>query len=322
MACSGHIEELPVLAIVVPSYNEEPVLRETARKLIALLEELKAQSKISGGSFLYFVDDGSTDATWEIIQELHKGDRRIKGLKLARNAGHQNALLAGLLTARDRADYVVTIDADLQDDISVIKIMMDEAAAGKEIVYGVRRERKSDTMFKKLTALFFYRVMGLLGTKIIYNHADFRLCSKRVLQELADFHEVNLFLRGIFPLLGFPSAHVYYDRSERTAGETKYPLRKMASFALEGITSFSVTPMRVVSVVGMIVFIISFILGVWVLVSRITGRVVPGWASTVLPIYFLGGIQLLSIGIIGEYLGKIYNEVKARPRFIREKELF
>ncbi|MDH4231630.1 MAG: glycosyltransferase family 2 protein [Nitrospirota bacterium] len=322
MQMNSQSEKLPLLAVVVPCYNEEPVIKNTAGRLLEVLDDLKSKSFIHPSSFLYFVDDGSKDGTWEIIASLHRAENSIKGLKLSRNAGHQNAVLAGLLNVKNRVDCVVTLDADLQDDISVIKTMVEDFLAGKEIIYGVRKERKSDTILKKITALFFYRFMRFMGADIVFNHADFRLCSKRVLDELADFREVNLFLRGIFPLLGFESSIVYYDRSERLAGKSKYPFRKMLSFAFEGITSFSVAPMRFVSVVGFLVFVASLLLSVWALVSALTGKVIPGWASTVIPIYFIGGVQLLSIGLIGEYIGKIYKEVKARPRFIKEKELF
>lgn len=322
METNGQSQKKPLLTIVVPCFNEELVVEETARRLNEVLLRLIAGSKIDSRSFLYFVDDGSRDSTWGIISRLHAADTRIKGLKLSRNAGHQNALLAGLLSVKNRADCVVTIDADLQDDVSVIGVMVDEFQAGNEIVYGVRKERKNDTPLKRGTALFFYRLMQLMGAEIILNHADFRLCGKKALDELTEFREVNLFLRGIFPLLGFSSSRVYYDRKERLAGKTKYPLRKMLGFAFEGITSFSVTPMRIVSITGFLVFLASFILGIWALISTFVMKVVPGWASTVIPIYLIGGIQLLSIGLIGEYVGKIYKEVKARPRFIRDKELF
>jgi len=312
----------PVLAVVVPAYNEEPVLEETAAKLVSTLDELRAKSKIHPSSFIYFVDDGSRDRTWEIIENLHRAKGVVKGLRLSRNAGHQNALLAGLLEVRNRMDCVVTIDADLQDDLSIIESMVDHFSAGHDIVYGVRKERNEDSFFKKYTALFFYRLMQWMGVELIYNHADYRLASRRVIDCLSDFREVNLFLRGIFPLIGFSSAEVYYDRKKRLAGESKYSFRKMISFALNGITSFSVTPLRVVTITGFLISFVTLLMSIWVLLGFLRGMTVPGWASTVLPFYLLGGFQILSIGLIGEYIGKIYKEVKARPRFIKETELF
>lgn len=311
-----------VLAIVVPCYNEETVIEKTAQSLMAVLDDLKSQKIIDPSSFIYFVDDGSKDKTWDIIVKLHDTHATIKGLKLSKNVGHQHALFAGMLGVKDRVDCVITIDADLQDDVSVIKSMVDKFSNGCEIVYGVRKERKSDTFFKKYTALFFYKLMHLMGVDLVYNHADYRLASKRVIEELSQFREVNLFLRGVFTCIGFNTAKVFYNRNKRLAGETKYPLKKMILFALEGITSFSVAPMRLVTLAGAVVFILSLFMSFWTFITVFTANVVPGWASTVIPIYFLGGIQLLSIGIIGEYIGKIYKEVKARPRFIKEREIF
>lgn len=317
-----HVALPPVLAVVIPCYNEEDALEITAGKLTALVNDLKAKRVIHPSSFVYFVDDGSGDRSWELITRLHNADNTIKGLKLSKNSGHQNAIFAGLMAVKDRVDYAITIDADLQDDISVIRTMIDKIADGSEIVYAVRRERPSDTIFKKYTALFFYKLMKLMGVDIVYNHADYRLASRRVLDELSNFREVNLFLRGIFPLLGFKNSEVHYDRQERFAGKSKYPLQKMILFALEGITSFSIAPVRIVTIAGFIVSIFSLFVSLWALLSFFAGKAIPGWASTVMPIYFLGGIQLLGIGILGEYIGKIYKEVKARPRFIKEVEIF
>jgi len=311
----------PTLAIVVPCYNEEPVVEETAAALLGVLGEMRERGKIDAGSFLYFVDDGSRDRTWELVAALHGKDRTVGGLRLSRNVGHQNALIAGLLRVAERAECTISIDADLQDDVAAIPEMVDRYREGADIVYGVRRERDSDTAFKKWTAGLFYRLMRMLGAEMVPHHADFRLLSKRALRALSEFRESNLFLRGIVPLLGFQAGTVVYDRRARSAGETKYPLRKMLSLAWEGITSFSVIPLRIVSAVGIAISLMCLILSAWVLWSVFAGRVVPGWASTVLPIYFLGGVQLLGIGLIGEYVGKVYKEVKRRPRFIMEEEL-
>jgi glycosyltransferase involved in cell wall biosynthesis len=311
----------PILAIIVPCYNEEPVIEETAQRLMAVMDNLKSQSKIAPSSFIYFVDDGSKDNTWSNIVKLHNNNKAIKGLKLSKNVGHQNAILAGLVNVKGQVDCAITIDADLQDDVSAIEKMVENFSQGYEIVYGVRKERKTDSIFKRFTALLFYKFIKLIGADLVYNHADYRLTSRRVIEELSQFREVNLFLRGIFPLMGFKSINVYYDRGERLAGVSKYPLKKMLAFALEGITSFSVTPLRLVTLTGAIVFVFSLALSIWAFIMVFTGNVVPGWASTVIPIYFLGGIQLLSIGLIGEYIGKIYKEVKVRPKFIKDKEL-
>jgi polyisoprenyl-phosphate glycosyltransferase len=315
--------EPPVLAIVAPCYNEAPVIRETASSLIAVLDDLVAQGKIDAGSYIYFVNDGSADDTWNLIEGLHDSNERIKGLKLSRNFGHQNALLAGLMSVKDRCNCAISIDADLQDDVSAIEGFIDRYRQGYEIVYGVRRQRTKDTLFKKYTALIFYKIIKSVGVQVIYNHADFRLASNQVLNALASFKEFNLFLRGLFPLLGFKSTSVYYDRGERFAGESKYPFKKMMSFALEGITSFSIVPLRIVTAFGFIVFLLSLVMSINILFETIVRQnTVPGWASTVLPIYFIGGIQLLSIGLLGEYIGKIYKEVKSRPRYIMETEIF
>lgn len=306
------------LGIVVPCYNEQDVLRETSVRLLAVLDRLTAAGKIDAASRIFFIDDGSRDRTWPLIEALGAEDARIGGIKLSRNRGHQNALLAGLFTAG--GDALVSIDADLQDDVDVIEQMVDEHLGGADVVYGARRRRDTDTAFKRMTAKLFYRVMRLLGGELIDNHADFRFMSRRAIEALKDFKEVNLVLRGLVPLIGFPSAIVYYDRVERAAGYSKYPLRRMISLALEGITSFSVGPLRLISVIGTIVFALSMLMsGYIVAVKLFSGRAIPGWASTVLPVYLLGGIQILCIGVIGEYIGKIYKEAKARPRYIIEK---
>lgn len=306
------------LGIVVPCYNEQAVLPETCARLLSLLEMLRQKGKVSGESKLWFVDDGSQDETWRMLESMARRDGRVKAIKLSRNRGHQNALLAGLLTAE--GDVLVSIDADLQDDIAVLEDMLDKFGGGSEIVYGVRKSRNTDSFAKRLTAVAFYRLMHLLGARSIFNHADYRLMSRRAIEALREFREVNLFLRGIVPLIGLNSAVVYYDRHERFAGETKYPLRKMVGLALNAITSFSVTPLRIITAIGFLIFAGSMVTSAWVLWVRIfSDTAVPGWASTVLPMYFLGGIQIPCLGVIGEYLGKLYSETKARPRYIVER---
>ena len=308
------------LAIVLPSYNEEEVLNETSSRLLKLFEKLIANKKIDNTSRICFVDDGSKDKTWNIIEELSEKYLHVSGIKLSRNRGHQNALLAGLFTVE--GDIVISIDADLQDDIEIIEEMIDSYNDNNDIVYAVRKERTTDTAFKRATAEGFYKLMHLMGVDIVFNHADYRLMSRRAVEELKFFKEVNLFLRAMVPLVGFKSANVYYDRAERFAGESKYPLKKMLSFAWDGITSFSVMPLRFITATGFLIFIATLIMSSWVLgVKLFSAEAVPGWASTVLPIYFIGGIQLLSIGIVGEYIGKIYMETKERPRYIIEKIL-
>lgn len=306
------------LYIVVPCYNEEPVLDDTAKKLSALLDDMEKTSLVSPESRVLWVDDGSRDRTWEIISRLTDENPRFEGLKLAHNAGHQNALWAGMTACREEADAVVTIDADLQDDIQAMKKFMEEYCAGADIVYGVRSRREKDTFFKRFTAEFFYRMMAKLGVETVYNHADYRLISRRALKELLKFEEVNLFLRGMVPTLGFKTARVYYERGERLAGESKYPLIKMLNFAVQGITSFSVKPIRLIAVLGGLFALFAVIMGVYALVSLIAGRAVPGWTSTIASIWLIGGVQLIALGLIGEYIGKIYMEVKRRPRFIVE----
>ncbi|MEW6166203.1 MAG: glycosyltransferase family 2 protein [Pseudomonadota bacterium] len=305
------------LAIVIPCYNEEAVLEETIRQVAAVLDDLLAAGKIDASSRMYLVDDGSRDRTWAIIEQACGSNRWVAGIKLARNHGHQNALLAGLFTAK--GDAVISLDADLQDDVNAIREMVDCYLGGADIVYGVRRRRDVDSLFKRTTARWFYRAMHALGVDLVGEHADYRLLSRRVIEHLKAFREVNLFLRGIIPLIGFSSAQVYYDRAERHAGTSKYPLRKMLGFALNGLTSFSNFPLRMITALGFVVFVFAVIASAWILyVALFTDRAVPGWASTALPMYLLGGVQLLCLGVIGEYIGKIYSEVKARPRFIVE----
>ena len=308
------------LGIVVPCYNEEEVLPETARRMLALHSGLVSADRIDADSKIFFVDDGSNDRTWSIIEELSQQHANIAGIKLARNCGHQHALLAGLYTAE--GDALVSIDADLQDDVSVIETMVEDFHNGVHIVYGVRKQRDSDSFLKRVTAQTFYRLMKLLGAESIYNHADYRLMSRRAIEELKQFKEVNLFLRGLVPLIGFNSSIAYYDRAERFAGESKYPLKKMIALALDAITSFSIVPLRLITLTGFLVFFATILIMIWVFYVRLfTTSAVPGWASTVLPIYFISGIQILCIGVIGEYLGKIYSEVKQRPRYIIEKQV-
>lgn len=311
---------LPRLTIVVPCYDEEEALPATALRLIALLERLRKDGRIAVNSRITFIDDGSRDRTWQLIEALSRQDGRIGGIKLSRNRGHQNALLAGLFTAD--GDVLVSVDADLQDDIEIIEDMLKQHAQGAHVVYGVRDNRASDGLFKRASAQGFYRMIRALGVESVYNHADFRLLSRRAVDALKDFGEVNLFLRGIVPLIGFSSSVVYYTRTERVAGVSKYPLRKMLGLALDAVTSFSVVPLRMISALGFIVFLFSLGMGMWTLWVRVfTERAVPGWTSTLLPIYALGGLQILCVGILGEYLGKVYQETKRRPRYIIEKVL-
>lgn len=306
------------LAIVVPCYNEEEVLPETNRRLLALLTRLRDERLVSADSAVHYVDDGSRDGTWALIESLAAADPRSRGIKLSRNRGHQNALLAGLLSAE--GDALVSIDADLQDDVAVIEQMVREFQAGAEVVYGVRDSRQTDTAFKRGTATFYYRMMKKLGVDLVYNHADFRLLGRRAVEALRQYGEVNMFLRGIVPLLGYRTAVVKYDRAERFAGESKYPLRKMLAFAIEGVTSFSIMPLRLITLLGFLVSGFSFAMIVFILWGRlIMNAVIPGWASSVVPIYFLGGIQLLCVGILGEYVAKIYLETKRRPRYFVDK---
>lgn len=304
------------LYIVVPCYNEEKVLPITSKMFLEELNLLIGKGKISADSRVLFVNDGSRDATWEMIRTLAKEEEHFIGICQSRNRGHQNAVLAGLMEAKDVADITISIDCDGQDDIGAMEAMVDAYHDGCEIVYGVRSNRDTDTFFKRFTAQSFYKVLNKMGAEVVYNHADYRLVSSRVLQEFANFKEVNLYLRGMFPLVGFKSTSVYYERHERLAGESHYPLSKMLSLAFDGITSLSVKPISVITGLGLFVSVLSFIGVIWAIVSQVLGRTVPGWSSTVCIVCFMGGIQLISLGVLGEYIGKIYMEVKARPRYI------
>ncbi|HNP32182.1 MAG TPA: glycosyltransferase family 2 protein [Flavobacterium sp.] len=315
------INHKPIIGIVSPCYNEELVLNETSMQLNEIIKDLVARNIISEKSFAVFVDDGSKDKTWQILEEKTGQLTHIKGLKLAGNVGHQKALLAGLLTFKDEADALISIDADLQDDVRVIEEMIIKFKSGTDVIYGVRKERKTDTFFKRNTALLFYKLMKMMKVNVIHNHADYRLCSQRVLQSLSEFNEVNLFLRGIIPSIGFSKDVVYYDRLERFAGESKYPFRKMAAFAWNGITSFSNYPLKLVTIIGFAVFFACLLMTGYAFFAIYIGDTVPGWLSTVIPMYFLGGVQLFCFGIIGEYVGKIYSEVKQRPRYFIDKRV-
>lgn len=310
-----------ILYLVIPCYKEEEVLPETARRLQQKMQNLIKNQKISSDSRVVFVNDGSTDHTWKIIQQLHEQNSMFEGINLSRNRGHQNALLAGLMTVREYADVTISMDADLQDDINAIDEMLDKYYAGCDIVYGVRSVRTTDTWFKRTTAEGFYKVMEWLGAKVVFNHADYRLMSKRALNGLAEFKEVNLFLRGLVPMVGYPSDIVYYERQERFAGESKYPLKKMLSFAFEGITSLSTKPIRMVTTLGAIIFLLSLCMLVYFVIRFLTGNTVVGWASLAVSVWALGGLQLLAIGVVGEYIGKVYLETKKRPRYIVEQYL-
>ena len=305
-----------VLYIVVPCYNEEEVIKITSQQLLDKLNELSKLNKISSESRILFVNDGSTDLTWSIILKLARQDKHFIGISQSRNRGHQSSLLAGLMEVKDKADVVISIDCDGQDDLSAINEMIDRYHEGYDIVYGVRKSRASDTWFKRNTAQAFYKILNWLGAETVYNHADYRLTSSRVLRELADYNEVNIYLRGLFPLIGFHSTTVEYDRHERLAGKSHYPLGKMINLAVNGITNLSIKPIRIITTAGILVSIISFFVIIWVLVGLVKGTTVQGWASTLGILSFIGGLQLLSLGIIGEYIGKIYMEVKNRPRYI------
>ena len=311
----------PRLAIVVPCFDEELVIRESARRIVAVLRDLREKGQIASESFLYFVDDGSTDGTWSLIREFNQSDREVKALKLARNFGHQNAVLAGLLSVRNRADCVISMDADLQHDEQSIYSFLDKYRLGADIVYGVRSGSGSVPISKKVGSAVFYWLMTTMGAKVVKDHPDYRLISARVLDTLADYKEVNVFLRGIFANMGFRSEVIYFDVHDRAAGTTHYSWRKMIGLALDGVTSFSVVPLRMIAIGGVLITLIALAMSVFIIVSAIRGDVVPGWASTVLPIYVLGGIQMMTIGLVAEYIGKIYSEVKQRPRFISEQEL-
>lgn len=304
------------LYVVIPCYNEQEVILETAERLRDKFLTLINVKRISAQSRIVFINDGSKDSTWEIIRELHAADKIFSGINLSRNRGHQNALLAGLMTVKDLADAVISMDADLQDDINAIDAMLDKFNNGFDIVYGVRSKRATDTFFKRFTAESFYRLIRFLGADVINNHADYRLMSKKALDGLSKFQEVNLFLRGLVPMIGYPSTTIYYERAERFAGESKYPLKKMLFFAFQGITSLTVEPIRMIAALGVAMSSISFLIILWTLYEYFFGETVRGWTSMIASLWFIGGLILLSIGIVGEYIGKIYLETKKRPRFI------
>ncbi len=307
---------VPILYIVVPCYNEEEVLPVTAPQFLQKISGLCRAGKISGDSRVLFVDDGSKDGTWQIISDLAASDRHYSGIRQSRNRGHQNAVLAGLMEAKDRCDVTISIDCDGQDDLNAMDAMVDAYLDGCEIVYGVRSRRDTDTFFKRFTAEGYYRLLRGMGVEVVFNHADYRLVSSRVLQEFANFKEVNLFLRGMFPLVGFKSTSVYYERRGRLAGKSHYPLKKMLKLAFDGITSLSVKPIRMITVFGLIVSLLSFIAILWIIVATLSGDTVEGWASSTCITCFIGGMQALFLGVIGEYVGKIYLETKGRPRYI------
>ena len=309
------------LYVVVPCYKEEAVLPETSKRLREKMIALMESGKISENSRVLFVNDGSKDRTWEIIAGLHAEDKLFSGVNLSRNRGHQNALLAGLTTAAARADMLISMDADLQDDINAMDGMIDAYHEGYDVVYGVRSSRKTDSAFKRTTAEGFYKLMRAMGVDIVFNHADYRLMSRRAVEGLLQFKEANIFLRGIVPQIGYPSTTVEYERAKRFAGESKYPFKKMLAFALDGITSFSIKPLRMIVFLGALVFLLSLLMLVWSLVARISRHVVSGWTSLMFSIWMLGGLQLLALGVIGEYVGKVYSEVKHRPHFIIEQVL-
>lgn len=310
-----------VLYLVIPCYNEEEVLPETSARLREKINELIGKKKIDARSRVIFVNDGSKDRTWELIEELHQKDKIFGGINLSRNRGHQNALLAGLMTVKDHADMVISMDADLQDDIDAIDEMVDKYLDGTDIVYGVRSSRQKDTFFKKATAEGFYKLMNGMGANTVFNHADYRLMSRRALEGLAQYGEVNLFLRGIVPMIGYSTDVVYYERGERFAGESKYPLGKMLSFAVEGVTSLSTKPIRMITGLGFFIFLVSIGMLIYSLVRHFMGATIVGWTTLMVSVWAIGGLILLSLGVVGEYIGKIYLETKARPRFIIEQFL-
>lgn len=310
-----------VLYVVIPCFNEEEVLTETSIRLKSKMENLIKRKMISRESKIVFVNDGSKDKTWQIIEELHKGDKIFGGINLSRNRGHQNALLAGLMTVKNIADMVISMDADLQDDIDAMDDMVEKYLNGIDIVYGVRSSRKKDTFFKKVTAEGFYKIMKFLGADTVFNHADYRLMSRRAIEGLAQFKEVNLFLRGVIPLIGYPSDFVYYERGERFAGESKYPLGKMISFATEGITSLSTKPIRLITTLGFLIFTVSIAMLIYSFIRYFMGATIIGWTTLMVSVWAIGGLILLSLGVVGEYIGKIYLETKGRPRFIVEQFL-
>lgn len=306
----------PILYIIIPCYNEKDVLPITAPLFLKKIENLIAKCKIDEQSKVLFVNDGSKDNTWDIICSLSRKNDKYVGISQSRNRGHQNAVLAGLMEAKDVADITISIDCDGQDDIEAMDQMVEEYLNGSEVVYGVRSKRDTDTFFKKFTAEGFYKLLNWMGAEVVFNHADYRLVSSKVLKEFANFKEVNIFLRGMFPLVGFKSTAVYYERNERIAGESHYPLKKMLALAFDGITSLSIKPIRMITGLGAMIAMFSFLLAVWAVVVHFMGRTVPGWASSTCLICFMGGVQLISLGVIGEYIGKIYLETKARPRYI------
>jgi len=311
----------PRLAVIVPCFNEELIIGQTLARLTELLRDLIVAGKLDPDSFIYPVDDGSRDSTWRIIEEFHTREPMVKGLKLVRNVGTQNALLAGLLSVKDRVDCVVTIDADLQQDERIIETFLDKFREGAQVVYGVRRNHGSDSITKRATSSFFYNLMNLMGVAIIKHHSEYRLVSRQALQAISEYREYNLFLRGIFVDIGYPSVAVPFDVRRREAGKSKHGLRKLVSLALDGITSFSVVPLRVVTTVGVLIFLFSCAMTLFYLYEKFIGNTPPGWAGTVIPIYFLGGVQIVFLGLVGEYIGKIYKEVKGRPRYIKDEEL-
>lgn len=311
----------PAVYFVIPCYNEEEVLPETVKRLTEKLSSMKAQGLASEKSRMLLVDDGSKDKTWQIIESLHQANPLVEGVKLARNRGHQNALLCGLMTAMKKCDCAISLDADLQDDTDVLDQFVQKYLEGCDVVYGVRNKRETDTWFKRTTAEDYYKVLKLLGVDVVFNHADYRLMSKRALEGLSEYKEVNLFLRGIVPLIGYRSDYVYYDRRERFAGESKYPLKKMIALALDGITSFSVKPLKLISNLGILISILSVFGLLYALISHFAGATVAGWTAIVCSIWLLGGLQMLCLGVVGTYVGKIYSEVKARPRYRIEEKL-
>jgi polyisoprenyl-phosphate glycosyltransferase len=321
LGLEGTRSQLPRLGIVVPCFNEEQVLRETGSRLLALMNELLEKKQLSNESFIYFVDDGSRDATWSVLCEMHQADPRAKALKLSRNFGHQNALLAGLMTIKDRVDCAVTLDADLQHNEQAIASFVEKYKGGAEIVFGVRNDRATDPYLKKVGSQMFYRLMRGLGVRILADSPDYRLVSTKALNALADYQEVNLFLRGVFLDIGFKTATVPFEVRERFAGKSQYSFRRMLTFALDGITAFSVVPLRLVAIAGALIVLVSMCFALYALAVAVRGIEVPGWVSTVLPIYALGGFQILTLGVVAEYVGRIYTETKARPRFIKEEEL-
>ncbi len=312
---------MDILYLVIPCYNEEEVLPETARQLLDKMHTLIQREKISEKSRIVFVNDGSRDRTWEIITQLHQENPIYQGIQLSRNRGHQNALLAGLMTVKSYCDMTISLDADLQDDIDAIDEMVEKYYAGNDIVYGVRNARDTDTFFKKFTAQGYYKVMNKMGADIVYNHADYRLMSRKALDALEDFKEVNIFLRGVVPMIGYKCDYVYYARKERFAGESKYPLKKMLSFAWEGITSLSTKPIALITRLGLFIFLVSIIILIYSIIRHFTGATTSGWTSLIVSIWAIGGLQLLAIGIIGQYIGKVYLEAKGRPKFIVETYL-